>query len=101
MVVEPALGRKRGLESANLIGFPPGGWRAPARNLETPQINMRFQILRIALRRLFKVYSSLLEISKKEIRASQHQEIEIPRCPIKAHPRPHQRYGRCHLSRQT
>src|SRR5258708_4025138 len=59
---------------------------------------MRFQILRIALRRLFKVDAGLFEISKKEIRASQHQEIEIPRCRIEAHRRPHQRYGRGRLS---
>jgi len=31
---------------------------------------MRFQILRIALRRLFKVDTSLFEVSKEEIRAS-------------------------------
>src|SRR5882724_7422976 len=98
IVVEPALGRKRRLKSANLIGFPRSGWRAAARNLKSRQINMRFQILWIALRRLFKVYTGLFEISEKEIRASQHQEIEIPRCRIEAHGRAHQRYGRGRLS---
>src|SRR5437667_2206198 len=68
IVVEPAPGRKRRLESANLVGFPSGGWRASARGLESRQINMRLQILRIALRRLFEVDTGLLEISKKEIR---------------------------------
>src|SRR5882762_2901429 len=70
IVVEPAPGRKRRLESANLIGFPPGGRRASARDLESRQIDMRFQILRIALLRLFEVDAGLFEISKKEIRAS-------------------------------